>query len=301
MNSTPLEYASAGWYVFPCNSIKHPLTPHGHLDASIDHVLITAFWKRYPDALIGVHCRRSGIVVVDIDPRNGGPETLADLESEYGEVPETLAAMTGIQDGVRGKHLYFKAPAGGIELKASLGQGIDVKYNGYVIVPPSPHPSGVCYEWVNADAGIRDLPEWILNRLIKTGVIPRSHRARGDSISDALGLDVREFIMPLNPRTRDGQIEGEHPIHGSTTKSNFVIDPVRNIWYCRRCGTGGGPLEALALSEMLISCGDVGKGCLEGHWAEMFRLLRDRGYDTDLIDQYQHIDISGIMGEADVR
>ncbi len=293
-----LEYAASGWYVIPCSRAKQPLTPHGHLDASINQGVVSGYWNRFPGALIGVACKPSGFVVIDIDYRNGGGETFAKLVAEHGEFPKTCAALTGIQDGGRGMHLYFKAPPGGIELKGSLGPGVDVKQNGYVIVPPSPHPSGVAYEWIDTSE-MAELPGWILDKFAKP-VRYESQRAssrytsRGDSICGVLGLRVEEFLLPLQARIRDGQIEGTHPVHGSTTGTNLAIDPTKNVWYCRRCGSGGGPLEALAVAEGIIACHEAEPGCLSTHWSEIFRALRNRGYDTDRINEH-------LPGMADVK
>lgn len=293
-----LKYAASGWHVFPCSHAKQPLTPHGHLDASVDLRVVSGYWDRFPGALIGVACKPSGIVVIDIDRRNGGGETLTKLVTEHGEFPRTRTALTGIQNGGRGMHLYFKAPPDGIELKGSLGPGIDVKQNGYVIAPPSPHPSGVLYEWIDTSE-MAELPGWILDTFTKPSCRRTQHTLsnytqRGDSICDVLDLRVEEFLLPLQARIRDGQIEGTHPIHGSTTGTNLAIDPSKNVWYCRRCGSGGGPLEALAVVEGIITCHEAEPGCLGTHWHEVFRALRDRGYDTNRISDR-------LPGMADVK
>jgi hypothetical protein len=88
---------------------------------------------RVPDAAI----------VIDIDPRNGGD--LAELESRTGPLPTTLTAWSGRNDG--GRHLYFKRPAGQL-VSTKLPDGIDLKINGYCILPPSIHPvTGDLYWW----------------------------------------------------------------------------------------------------------------------------------------------------------
>src|SRR5690606_16591863 len=55
--------------IFPAAPSKAPLTPHGFRDASTDPEQISAWWQRWPDALVAVPTgRQSGILVVDIDP-----------------------------------------------------------------------------------------------------------------------------------------------------------------------------------------------------------------------------------------
>ena len=79
-----LGYARRGWFVFPCASIndgvcscadpecdspgKHPLTPHGFLDATSDFEIVREYWRNFPSANIGIRTgAESGIAVVDID------------------------------------------------------------------------------------------------------------------------------------------------------------------------------------------------------------------------------------------
>lgn len=85
------------------------------------------------------------------------------------------------------------------------------------------------------------------------------------SIAAAEGLRCSDFLMPLNPKYRGDEIEGAHPIHGSETGTNLTLSP-DNTWYCRRCGSGGGPLEAYAVAEGHILCHEAHPGCLDGHW-----------------------------------
>jgi putative DNA primase/helicase len=66
---------------------KHPLTPHGLKDASSDRAVIKPWWRDNPDANIGVVMGpKSGLIAVDIDPRNGGVTTLQDKEKELGKL-----------------------------------------------------------------------------------------------------------------------------------------------------------------------------------------------------------------------
>jgi hypothetical protein len=93
------------------------------------------------------HDRRpsaDSMLAVDLDPRKN-PNCLADLEAFTGPLPATLTAWSGRSDG--GRHLYFLRPAGPLT-SARLPKGIDLKVNGYCIVPPSIHPAtGQPYRW----------------------------------------------------------------------------------------------------------------------------------------------------------
>jgi hypothetical protein len=146
MLDAALQLASAGWSVIPCQPAgehgKAPLTRHGHHDASLDPEQIRAWWQRWPTAIIGAPVPAT-LLVLDVDPRNGGsPEALAEA---LGPLPETLAVESGRGDG--GVHLYYRRPGGPLHA-ATLPAGVDLKINGYCIVPPSPHPAtGQPYTW----------------------------------------------------------------------------------------------------------------------------------------------------------
>jgi hypothetical protein len=88
---TPLDaalaYAVRGLPVFPCRWCgpcrKHPLTPNGFFNASTNPTVITAWWRRWPQALIGVPTGcGSGLIVLDVDVKRvdrNGFDTLAEL------------------------------------------------------------------------------------------------------------------------------------------------------------------------------------------------------------------------------
>jgi bifunctional DNA primase/polymerase-like protein/AAA domain-containing protein/primase-like protein len=167
-----LTYATRGWCVLPLHSVddggvcgcgrsdcaspgKHPRTQHGQSDATDDANQIREWWALWPNANVGVVCRPSGIVVLDVDPRNGGDQTLGALIEERGALPATLIADTG----GGGQHYVFQHP--GSKLPGHLGRGIDIKDDGYIVVAPSVHSTGQRYRWRDADAPIAQLPAWI--------------------------------------------------------------------------------------------------------------------------------------------
>jgi len=110
---------------------------------------------------------------------------------------------------------------------------------------------------------------------------PRPHSGR--TITDKLNLSITD-VCTLTDGVRCGdEIRGSHPVHGSTTGQNFTINPRDNSWHCFRCGTGGGPLEWLAVEAEIIACSEVRRGCLQGHWQEVFEVLRAKGYEVDAL------------------
>jgi hypothetical protein len=73
-----LRYASFGWPVIPVEpGGKRPATrlvPHGVKDASAEAVKIRDWYGEQPEANVGIAC--SKFFVLDVDPRNGGDDTL---------------------------------------------------------------------------------------------------------------------------------------------------------------------------------------------------------------------------------
>lgn len=153
-----LSYAERGWNVLPLSG-KKPAIKGGVYGARRDEPFIK---QRFANGKnIGIQTGKdSGIVVIDIDPRNGGDATFSDLIADHGMIPDTLQVTTG----GGGSHLFFNYPD--VKLRGKLGDGIDVKSDGgYVVAPPSVHPeSKQRYAWRN-DYAIADMPAWMLKLL----------------------------------------------------------------------------------------------------------------------------------------
>lgn len=157
-------YASHGLAVFPCRpGAKEPLLAGGFHAATTQLEQIRRWWRRWPEANIGLATGCvNNLVVLDIDPRNGGDETLEAWIARYGRWPETAEAVTG----GGGRHVIFRYVTG---LKCGpIAPGVDLKTDGgYIIVAPSVHPSGNPYRWdglegAEALARLAAPPGWLL-------------------------------------------------------------------------------------------------------------------------------------------
>lgn len=169
-----LAYAQRGWPVLPLHHItrggecscgkecpspaKHPWLKHGLKNATLDGVMLQAWWKKWPNANIGIRTgSASGLVVLDIDPRHGGDESLHSLGVDTADLPT-------VQTGGGGTHFYFAAPPEPITNRANIRPGIDLRgENGYVVAPPSNHVSGGTYQWIGDIPDVLPtVPEWVL-------------------------------------------------------------------------------------------------------------------------------------------
>ena len=148
-----LDYAQRGWAVLPLLPRKKDphfdLAQRAYLSATTDQNLIN-FWFDYDENInIGIACYQSGLVVFDIDYRNGG-ELLPEFEQTY-------TVQTG--DGL---HLYYTANKTDL-FRGKLNDGIDIKWKGYVAAAPSVHPSGAIYTVIddrNPVAMPKQIREW---------------------------------------------------------------------------------------------------------------------------------------------
>lgn len=173
---TPTEaahrYADLGWRVIPIRpGQKRPRGDEWQLAATTDHDKIDDWWGRWSDHGVGIVTgAESGIFVVDVDGQ-AGADSLADLEATYGRLPDTVETVTGSG----GRHLYFRWPTGGTEIRndqaGRLGVGLDIRgEGGQVLAAPTIHPNGTAYEWeASSDplegAEVAAAPEWLVELL----------------------------------------------------------------------------------------------------------------------------------------
>ena len=177
-----LWYQQRDWSVFPVHTVKngqcscgkpecksagkHPRTRNGLKDATTDEATIRQWWKRWPDANVGIVTGRiSGLVALDVDGEQGRASVRG----------FTLPATATVQTG-KGLHYYFAHPGFHVANAVGFLPGLDVRADGgYVVAPPSIHPSGARYEWAPnlspVEVDLAPCPAWMLEKLIpKAGV-----------------------------------------------------------------------------------------------------------------------------------
>jgi len=165
MLQSALDWAAAGWYVFPLRpGSKAPLLPrsrdcdkschgtcgkdgHGAWDGTVDPERIRRWWGNNPNA--GIGGATVGRVVIDLDVQHGAPTDLP--------YPPTREHLSGRGNG--NKHLIYRAVDGGLSERIRsgtnvLGPGVDIRAGGgsYVVLPPTPHEAtGLPYRIADAD------------------------------------------------------------------------------------------------------------------------------------------------------
>lgn len=151
------DYVEMGLAVIPLGvGKKEPVTKSGLNDWSDNPEQIDAWWSQgkyagkhgNPRYNIGMACGQvsGGIIAIDLDCHSdeaNGLHFLRDWEVEHGKLPETWTQITGSG----GKQLFYRVGQD-IRNSANGDIGVDIRGNGgYVVLPPSLHPCGECYEW----------------------------------------------------------------------------------------------------------------------------------------------------------
>lgn len=139
---------------------------------------------------------------------------------------------------------------------------------GYSIIPPSIHPNGRQYgeEFNDIPVAIvkRDELLDILKPFFAREKMNVDNTARPYEGAHVDSLKLTDLINLQGFKQSGSQYRGPHPIHGSSTGQNFVVDGVANDWHCFRCNSGGGALQWIAVAEGIIKCADSVQGALKG-------------------------------------
>jgi hypothetical protein len=192
----PHYYTTEAWATFSCvPRYKFPSTPHGVHDAAIGYDI--------PDGdNVAIACgQASGLTVLDVDTKSGGPATLARLLATYGKPPPTPMART--PSG--GLHVYWAYCRTGN--RAGILPGLDVRDDGgYVLAPPSELDNGR-YEWLPGrspcEVSVQPAPQWF--RLLCLGTSKPANSNRTRSHGEWRPLDP-DRVQPVGEGSRNDRL-----------------------------------------------------------------------------------------------
>lgn len=222
MKATALHFSRMGWEVFPLKPReKTPATSRGFKDASADSKQIEAWWGRNPSFNLGLPTGKN-FVVLD-----------ADSEEAYHSVRalgtrEPATVRTG-----KGWQWYFSPPSFPVRNSAGkVSRGIDIRgIGGYVVAPPSIHPNGKAYEWIEFPFRLLPFPQWLE---VYTREKPRVQRAD---------------VMPM-PMASNATKYGSRALRNQCSKV-----------FCSVNGTRHATLASAAFSiGQLVGAGQIPKG-----------------------------------------
>lgn len=188
---TALELAESGYLVLPCIAgSKTPLVPNGCHDATRDARQIEAWWRRWPEANVAVHC--AGVVVVDIDGECNTWPVNPEWKLDLAATPVCRTPRGGTHHWFRDEHGVYansvKRMAAGVDTRAE---------GGYVVVPPSLF-AGKQYRWVPGSEldridQLTEPPGWLMGILPRKGESStRSFGSNGEGGADSGGETIPE-------------------------------------------------------------------------------------------------------------
>jgi len=167
----PAIALAAGLAVFGLPPGEKRPAPGWHARCTTDPAEVARTWR--PGDNIGIGCRASGILGIDLDRHPGKPDGLAVFAAvcdRHGQPwPDTYTVRTPRG----GLHLYLRVPPGRIIGSTSggrspLGASIDTRgpgrHTGGHLVGPGSHIGGVPYV-VERDVPIAVVPDWIADLL----------------------------------------------------------------------------------------------------------------------------------------
>ncbi len=216
-----LKYAAIGWHVFPCwwieedgacacrnpeckNPGKHPIgsaVPGGQNMATTDEATVRKWWEKFPKANIAAAMAKSGLVGIDIDPRNGGVYTIEAVEAKNGRLESDVLQFTG----GGGEHRVFSLSSSSM-LPGKLGPGVDVKHNGYLMLEPSNHVSGKQYAWEASSNPLEGavpspLPDWLRQLAHQAPQVQPSQSERFVTVEQL--AELRDALSYISSDDRD--------------------------------------------------------------------------------------------------
>jgi hypothetical protein len=184
-----------------CPSIgKHPIHNYKYIDPfnyeSMKDRYLEEF-KNNPNLNVGF--KVMGYSVLDVDNKNGGDQSLAELLHDY-EIDFNHVISVNCSNGqhVYASNTHLKNTAG------AIGNGLDVRSEGgFVVAPGSVHKSGTLYQW-NEIGEVATMPsDWFYTETEENEI------SSGNRSNQAAGKELKDVILPprLTPDyvIRDGE------------------------------------------------------------------------------------------------
>jgi len=213
-------------------------------------------WFRYvyPNANLAIVTGAlSKLIILDIDPRNGGDISLL----KNNKSPSVSTPNNG-------KHIYFR-PTNLVKSAKHSALGYDLLYEALALVPPSLTVNGA-YEWINSfnRNNIEEFPKYLLSKL--EPIQPKQNEAsakplsqkKGNQKTQLRGIEVRHARdYPLdrlllsdgvNLIQRTNSYHLTCPFH-SDRKSSAVYYPSTNLVYCFKCSRAFNPIDYLTIAK----------------------------------------------------
>lgn len=258
-------YARHGWSVFPLRpKTKDPFSGLGVYAATTNLAQVENWWRRWPQANIGLHCGGSGLLAIDHDKYKdtyGGAGLLSRADEE------TVTSLTGSG----GTHLLYQVADGKRYSNRAAGMpaGVDIRgWGGYIVLPPSIHPNGPLYRWELGygphERSILQLPSAMQTLLDKSG---SKRRTLGAPNSERVSSS-RDIVLTL--------LE----ISGLQTYPETEYDQGRRWIFrlCPFCPADAPHPQARAAYIIVARDGHISAGCLHERCRRVLETARMGGW-----------------------
>jgi len=201
-----LQLARFGFYVFPVrpNSKKPALVGWQKL-ATRDLSIIKKWWDS-KDYNIGISTSnfsddKMALVVVDVDNKDGknGDEVIKTLIEEGKNFPKTFTQFTP----TGGRHLIYWAKEAAKQGEGVLGEGLDIRSRGGLIVGSGSIIEGLG-EYTHEVSIIEECPQWIIHECNKnkSNIIPEKENIKVDE--DAAYERAKHYLEQDAPLALEG-------------------------------------------------------------------------------------------------
>ena len=258
-----------------------------------DHTDTSNRYDSPPTGNYGVYLTAADqLVVLDVDDYDGD-----DLPFD---LPETL-----IEESPHGgEHLYYHVPVDAdgrmpaavfddeIGAKNPVPSWGEVQVSNKYVVATGSTLDDCGKEWHDCSqpdegdytvAEDRDIATVSVERLVEVLLDdpeiedPTPDLSPGTHENNDVDLDVHDVLFSAEYTEEERTV---HPVHGSSTGTNFQVDEGAETWRCWRHGTTGNALHLIGMQNGIIECGEWDNGGLDTEtWREIFAAAREEGYD----------------------
>jgi hypothetical protein len=223
------------------NKGKHPIKSYKYIDPFNYERMKDRYLDEFKDnPNLNIGFKVMGYSVLDIDNKNGGDKSLAQLLRDY-EINFDHVISVNCSNG---QHIY----ANNTHLKNTagvIGKGLDVRSEGgFIVAPGSVHKSGKVYQW-NEIGEVATIPdEWIYTQTDENEI--SSNKKSSNRSNQTAGKKLKDIDLPKH-------LTPEYVIKAGYRQSTLFL------WACRERGNGA---NAEQLFDKLVTIRD--SHCEEG-------------------------------------
>jgi len=245
-NSILAEYlADCGYRIFPCSG-KVPMIPKWQEMATSDLSMVEAWWEKWPQANVAIHCK--GLLVIDIDVNhNEGQDGFKWYETLTSEQIMSLSGAMQVNTPRGGMHLYFRNKDDKGRCSVSdIFEGVDTKVEGgYVMAMGNDNYTLEVLSEPLAITELEEAPDWLYD-ILKTrktkesksiGNIITSGNRNGALTSMAgtmrrMGMDQNEIyagISAVNDNRCDPKLKDSEVINIAKSVAKYEPDQIDTL------------------------------------------------------------------------